>query len=94
MALGGVGALPVPGDVDPARKPDAVMRQSVVKEAPQPRDLARAPDQAAVQADREHLGLPRCAFGIKRVEAVLEVLKERLTRAVAGRGGKAHVVGL
>jgi hypothetical protein len=35
----------------------------------------------------------RRAFGVERVEAVLQILEELLAGDVARRGGKAHVVG-
>jgi hypothetical protein len=89
----GMGLCPMPGDVDAAREPDAVVRLCIVEKALQPGDLARAADQPAMQADREHLGRGRLALGVERVEAVLQVLEELLAGDVARRGGKAHVVG-
>ena len=46
-----------------------------------------------MQADGEHLGLPRLPFAVKRVEAVLQILEELFPRDVARCRGKAHVVG-
>jgi len=89
----GMGGGPMARDVDAAAEPDAVMGGGVVEKADQPGDLARASDQAAVQADGEHLGRARLTFGIKRVEAVFQIGKELFARDIARRRGKTHVIG-
>ena len=85
---------PVAGDVDAARRPNAVEAADIVDEALQPGHLAGATDQAAMQADAHHLRLPRLPFGIKHIEGVLQILIELLAGDVAGRGGEAHVIRL
>src|SRR5690606_37624376 len=86
-----VGRGPVAGNVEAPGEPDALVPPRVIEKALQPGDLARPPDQAAVQADRHHLCRTRLAFGIEHVEGVLEILEELLACDVAGGRGEAHV---
>src|SRR5580704_18309310 len=63
---------PVTRDAEPGRNPDAIMGERIVKE-PRERERASGPaDEAAVQADRHHLW-GNVAFGIERVERILEI---------------------
>ena len=81
------------GNLDAAGEPHVIVGFCIVEKALQPCDLARAADQAAVQADGKHLRAARLTFGIKGVKAVFQVLEELLALDVARRCGKAHVVG-
>ena len=81
------------GNVDPAGEPDAFVRFCICEKFLQPGEFARPPDQPVVQPDREHLGAAVAAFGVKRVEAVFQILIELLARDVAGCGGKTHIIG-
>ena len=85
--------MPVLGDLQPCRHPDAVVLADVVEEAHQGRSAAGPADQAAMQADRHHLRRRR-AFLIEHVKTVLEIGEEFLAAAKALRGDKAHVVGV
>ena len=84
---------PVAGDVQPAADPDAIARRDIVQEALQRHDAARPAQQAAMHADAEHLG-GLVAFGVERVEAVLQVLEEGLGVGIALRQREAHVVAV
>jgi hypothetical protein len=79
-APGRVVLVPVPGDVQPAADPDAVVPLHVVEEAGERRGPAGPAHQAAVQAYREHLRAAAPALLNEHVEAVLEVLVELLAR--------------
>ena len=84
---------PVTRDVEPGCNPDAIVAERIVKE-PRERERASGPaDQAAVQADRHHLWRD-VAFGIERVERILEIGVELIAGVEALRGGEAHVVGV
>ncbi len=92
--LVGMVLLPVAGDVDAARQPHLVVALDVVDEALQRRHTPGTADQAAMQADRHHLGLAGLALGVERVEGVLQVGEELLAFGEAGLDGEAHVVGV
>ena len=67
------------GDIDTARNPDLVVALHVIKEARQRCSACWPPDQAAMQADRQHLRLAqsmRVTFAIQYVENVLQVVEE------------------
>src|SRR4051812_44158271 len=63
---------PMPGDLDAAAEPDAVMLLRVVEEPLQRHDPAGAADDAAMQSDRHHPRRLRPLL-VQRVEAVLEI---------------------
>src|SRR6056297_1035872 len=86
--------LPMLGDIDAPWAPDPLESLNIGDEPLQPRQLAGAPDQTAMQADTQHLGRARLPLGIEHVETVLEILKKLLARDIARRGGKTHVIGL
>src|SRR5215218_5466340 len=67
--------LPVAGDVNAPRHPDALARGDVVEKARQSRGPAWPPDQPAMQPDGHHLGRG-LALGVEHVERVLEVGEE------------------
>ena len=74
--------------------PDPVVRLDVVEEARQRGDAPRPADEAAVQADRQHLRRRSAALGVQHVEGVAQV-GEELVPAVEALGGReAHVVGV
>ncbi len=89
--------FPMIGDVDAPRDPDLVVPAHIIEKACQRRRAARAAGQAAMQADRQHLGLVqaiRIALGVQHVERVLQVIEELRARIEAAGRGKAHVVGV
>ena len=88
---------PVPRDVDATRNPDAVVPLHVVEETRERRDPSRAPDEPAMQADRQHLRrveAARIAFAVERVERVAQVREELLAAVESLRRREAHVVGV
>ncbi|EON20068.1 amidohydrolase [Cupriavidus sp. GA3-3] len=88
---------PVAGDIDTAADPHLVVSLHIVEKALQRAEAARAAEQAAVHADRQHLGAvlaARVAFLIQDVERILQVLEELFAGIEALRRGKAHVVGV
>ena len=84
---------PVARDVEPGRNPGLVMGEHIVEEPGQRSRAPRPPDEAAVQADRQHLGRD-VALGVERVERVLQVGVELVPRVEALRRSEAHVVGI
>ena len=68
--------VPVAGDVDAAGDPDLFVVEDIVDEAGEGSGAARAADQAAVQADVQHLRLAGLAFTIKDVEGILQIGEE------------------
>ena len=81
-------------DLDAACGPHAVMGLDVIKEPLQGGRARRAPDDAAVQADREHFRLARNTFGIEHVERVPQMREELVTVGEARGRSEAHVVGV
>ena len=68
---------PMAGDIHTASYPHPVVRFEVIEEALQRAEAAGAADQAAMQADRQHLRRFR-AFFVEHVERITQVLEERL----------------
>ncbi|MNI52732.1 hypothetical protein D3C73_1075350 [compost metagenome] len=83
----------MPGDIQAAAHPDALVAGDVVQKSLQRRDATRAPQQSAMHADAEHLGC-FVAFGVEHVETVLQVLEERVGVRVTLGQGEAHVVAV
>src|SRR5579884_2106975 len=86
----GMVLMPVSCDVDPATDPDLIMLLDIVQEALQRGSAPGTAHEAAMQPDRHHL----TAFGIERIEAILEISKILLARIKALQAGKAHVVDI
>ena len=70
-------ADPVACDIHATGYPDVAVALDMIKQALQGEEAARTADQAAVQADRHH-ARRFCAFGIKNVEGVTQVVEEIL----------------
>ena len=81
------------GDVEPGRNPDAVMAKGIVDESRERERASGPPDEPAVQADAQHLRRD-VAFGVERVERILEISVELVARVEALGRGEAHVVGV
>src|SRR5271165_5059304 len=85
--------LPMLGDIEPRRHPDALVLLDIIEEAHQGCGATGAADDPAVQPDRHHLRL--ClAFGIQHVKTVLQIGEELVAPAEALRIDEAHVVGI
>ena len=69
------------------------MRLHVIKETLQGNETAGAPQQAAMHADRQHLGLV-FALGIQDVETVFQILIKMPGGVEALWRGKAHIVSV
>src|SRR3984957_5125185 len=83
---------PVTRDVEPGWNPDAVVGERIVEESRE-RERASGPaNEPAVQADRHHLGRD-IAFGVERIERILEIGVELIAGVEALRGGEAHIIG-
>ena len=82
------------GYVDAARDPNAFEGLDVFKETLQSHYAAGTSDQAAMQADVQHLRRTVQPFGIKRIKAVFEVFKELLPGVEPLRGCKTHIIGV
>ena len=70
---------PVPRDIDAPRDPDLVVLFDVVEKTLQRAEAARAAEQPAVHADRQHLRR-FVAFFVKHVECVAQVREEVVRR--------------
>src|SRR3954470_9509686 len=84
-------AMPVLGDVEPARNPYALACGDVVEKTRQSRRASRPACQPAMQPARQHLG-GAPAPGIEQVERVLEIGEESLAGAEALGVDEAQVV--
>lgn len=85
--------LPVAGDIHAAGEPDLIVTLGVLDETLQGGQARRTADQAAVQADGQHLRRLG-PFGVQHVEGILEVLVEVVALVEALDLGEAHVVGV
>src|SRR3954468_13559900 len=85
--------VPMLGDLQPRRHPDALVLADIVEEADQPRRAAGAAGETTMQADRHHLRRA-LAFGIEHVESILQIGEELLAFGKALRIDEAHVVGV
>ena len=81
-------------DLDASRNPYPVVGRDVVEESLQRSGARRAPDDAAVQADRQHLRLSRNALGVEHVECVAQVREELVTVGESRGRSEPHVVGV
>src|SRR5262245_36715984 len=86
-------AMPVPCDVQSRRKPRPLARGGVIEKTCERGCASRAPDQPAVQSDGHHFRR-LLAFGIERVECVLEIGKEVIAGAETLCVDETHVVGV
>ena len=86
-------AMPMLGDVEPARDPHALARGNVVEKSRQTRGASGAARKPAVQPDRHHLGRA-LALGVEQVEYILEIGEEVFAGVEALGIDEAHVVGV
>src|SRR3954447_11195172 len=84
-------AMPMLGDVEPARNPYALACGDVIEKARQARRAPGPAGEPAMQPDRHHLG-GALALGIEQVERVLEIGEEFLAGAEPLGIDEAHVV--
>src|SRR5690242_11024348 len=84
---------PMPCDVEAAAEPDLVVALDMVEEALQRRKAAGAADEAAMEADRQHLRRA-CALLVEHVEGVAQIREELVAGIEALARRKAHVVGI
>ena len=89
-----MGRDPMERDVDAAGHPDPVVALRIVEEAGERRGAPRPAGEAAVQADRHHLGLTRRTFGVEEIKGVLEIGVKLIPRVETLRRRKAHIVGV
>src|SRR5580700_1245876 len=76
-----VGGDPVTRNIDPTADPDAIVLTHIVEEALQRCDPAGAPDQPAVQSNRQHLRRVQTAgiaLTVKSIEGSSQVVVELL----------------
>lgn len=86
---------PVLGDLVSAREPNAFLRAGILEELAQTGDAARTADDASVQADAHHLGVPGDAFAVQLIKGAdqvcvrpsVSVRANLLRRAERTRGG-------
>ncbi len=86
--------LPMLGNVYAPGKPDVGMALGILHEPPQSHDAPGAPNQAAMQPDRHHLGAACHAFGIKRIKAVFQIGIKLIARIEPLGRGKPHVIAI
>ncbi|KOT01469.1 hypothetical protein DM50_2834 [Burkholderia mallei] len=82
---------PVPRDLDAARDPHAIVPLDVIEKALQRAKAPRPAEQAAVHADRHHLGR-FVAFLVQHVERVAQIVEEMIGGVEALRRRETHVV--
>src|SRR5258708_2065853 len=83
-------AVPMAGDIDPPRNPNAIALLEIIKKTGKHR---RPANQPAMEPHRHHLGGP-LALGIEHVERILEISEELIAIAKTLRVGESHVVGI
>src|SRR6266496_5019082 len=86
--------VPVARYIDAPRHPDLVMALRVIEESLKCQSAAGPPGQAAMQADRHHLGRPTPSLLIKAIECVLQIGEELIAAIEALRRRKTHVIGI
>src|ERR1700683_2298331 len=86
-------AMPMARDIEARGNPDAVLAADVVDEPRHRCRASRPPSQAAVQADRHHLGRG-LALGVEGVESVAQISEEIVAARKALRIDEAHVIGI
>jgi hypothetical protein len=80
-------------DIDAPADPDISITAHIVEKASECGGAAWSTDKAAMQPNRHHLGRG-FAFQIERIEAILEIGIELITRVEALASRETHVVDI
>jgi Integrase core domain len=85
--------VPMARNVDASCDPHAVALRNMVEETNESGGAAGSPGEAAMQADRDHLGC-MLAFGIEYIERVSQIAEEVVRAAKSLRIDESHIVGI
>src|SRR2546428_12788221 len=84
-------------DVDAAANPDVLVIEDIVEKSLEGGRPPRTPDQARVQADRQHFGRiesPRVPFTVESIEGITRVVEKLRARVESLGCRKAHIVAI